>query len=74
MYGETTTAEKTVVTHRPDFLSYLGFFYRLCRAGGWTYQDKIKMHQGEGWMDHLDTAIRGIELAQPLGWHHKLFQ
>lgn len=58
--------ERIVVIHQPDFMPYLGFFDRLCKADiyvildtvqyvrntsrAWTSRDKIKTKQGEKWI------------------------
>lgn len=54
--------DKIVVIHQPDFMPYLGFFDRLCKANiyvildtvqfvkRWTGRDKIKTEKGEQWI------------------------
>lgn len=59
-------SEDIVVVHQPDFIPYLGFFDRLCKAQiyvvldnvqyvrntsrAWTSRDKIKTQSGEKWL------------------------
>lgn len=74
--------DKIIVIHQPDFLPYLGFFDRLCKADiyvvfdnvqyvrssrGWTSRDKIKTKNGEKWITvSTQKAPRDTKINQIL--------